>query len=210
MLSSHGAHAKPSIVQSRHVQWGALLLLILLPGCVLPAILSLAKLLPGDAPFFSTLTTVALALCLVLALRGPWFLCLTGGILTMVGALLVRLPQLYLLPGGIFLYELICYALAPFLLLGTGRFWLWITGRQGISYLLSIITFLALRLGAAFGWYLIINNMYLYNYNIHFVFPLPSQLLRFFLLFCGVYLIFSLATFRQESDRENPQLVSEP
>lgn len=122
----------------------------------------------------------------------------------MAGALLVRLPALFLLPDGIFVYEIGCFALYPFLLLGTARLWRWLTGRQGLSYLLSVIVLLMAQVGFSYGWYAIINYMYSWSYNLPSVLPSPFHLLWSFVLYCGVYLLFSMALFRGEAGKSPP------
>lgn len=200
MSSAHILPPKDS--HKGRLQTGILLFLALLPGCVLPAILSLTGFPSDNAGVYTALANAALGVCLLLGLRGPWWACAAGGVLTMAGALLSRLPSLFVLPNRLIVYESVCYTLVPFLVLGCARFWKWLTGRQGLSYLLSAVTLLAAKVCLCWGWYLSINQVYYGAYSLPFVLPSPWQLLGSFALFCGVYLLFSLASFRRDPEDE--------
>lgn len=184
------------------MQTGILLFLALLPGCVLPGILSLLGLSSDAAPVYAALTDAAMAVCLLLGLRGPWWACAAGGILTMAGALLSRLPTLFTLPDSLVAYESVCFVLMPFVVLGSARLWKWLIGRQGPAYLLSAVTLLMVKAGIGYGWYLVINQVYFGSYTLLSVLPSPLQLLWSLVLYCGVYLLFSLASFRRDTGDE--------
>lgn len=104
-------------------------------------------------------------------------------------------------PDSLLVYEILCHALTPFLLLGTARFWKWLTGRQGPAYLLTVITLLIVRVCWGLGGYLIINKLYFGSYNILSVLPSPLRLLQLLAIYCGVYLLVSLALFSEASEK---------